>query len=478
MRSALQPALFFSFSASFGSIIVLVKKLSAEDKFRQMTETPIRRLVTTLAVPTVISNLISTLYNAADTFFVGQISTSASAAVGVALSLQAVIQAIGFFFGQGSGNNISRQLGAHHEKTAEQLASTGFFSSFFLSILIMVVGIIFLEPLSIFLGSSETILPYAMDYMFWILIASPFMASSFVLNNQLRFEGNSFYSMIGLTTGGILNLVLDPLLIFGFGMGIAGAAIATAISQMVSFTILFILSERIGTVRIRFRSFRPTRKMLGMIANGGLPSLCRQSVTSVAMISLNNAALPYGDAAIAAMAIVNKIGNFTNSILIGIGQGFQPVCGYNYGAGCYKRVREAFWFCLKSMTALLAVLAVVEFIWATPIVGFFRKGDPEVIEIGDIALRLRCFTLIFSSWITMSNMLLQTTGKMWRASILGFARQGLILIPIVWLLPPFIGIWGIQIAQPLADLITFIMAVPMTLGVIRKMNEDVRKDIS
>ncbi len=449
---------------------------TVDAKYRKMTETPVKGLILRLSVPTIISNLISTLYNAADTFFVGQISTSASAAVGVALSLQAVIQAIGFFFGQGSGNNMSRRLGAHDEKTAEILASTGFISSLMISVVISVLGLIFLRPMSIFLGSSETILPYAMDYMFWILIAAPFMASSLVLNNQLRFEGNSFYSMIGLTTGGILNLFLDPLLIFVFDMGISGAALATAISQIVSFAILFILSERIGTVKIRLRSFKPSIKLLGMITNGGLPSLCRQSVTSVAMICLNNAALPFGDAAIAAMAIVNKIGNFTNSILIGVGQGFQPVCGYNYGAGLYRRVKEGFWFCVKLMSVVLIVLAVIEYIWASPIVGFFRKGDAEVIEIGDIALRLRCFTLVFSAWITISNMLLQTTGKMWRASILGFARQGIILIPIVWILPPLIGIWGIQIAQPLADLVTFIMSVPMTMGVIKAMNEGVKQE--
>ena len=449
---------------------------TVDAKYKKMTETPVKGLILRLSVPTIISNLISTLYNAADTFFVGQISTSASAAVGVALSLQAVIQAIGFFFGQGSGNNMSRRLGAHDEKTAEILASTGFISSLMISVVISMLGLIFLRPMSIFLGSSETILPYAMDYMFWILIAAPFMASSLVLNNQLRFEGNSFYSMIGLTTGGILNLFLDPLLIFVFDMGISGAALATAISQIVSFAILFILSERIGTVKIRLRSFKPSIKLLGMITNGGLPSLCRQSVTSVAMICLNNAALPFGDAAIAAMAIVNKIGNFTNSVLIGVGQGFQPVCGYNYGAGLYRRVKEGFWFCVKLMSVVLIVLAVIEYIWASPIVGFFRKGDAEVIEIGDMALRLRCFTLVFSAWITISNMLLQTTGKMWRASILGFARQGIILIPIVWILPPLIGIWGIQIAQPLADIVTFIMSVPMTMGVIKAMNEGVKQE--
>ena len=449
---------------------------TADEKFREITETPVRRLILSLSVPTVISNLISTLYNAADTFFVGQISTSASAAVGVALSLQAIIQAIGFFFGQGSGNNMSRRLGAHDEKTAEILASTGFFSALIFSALVTLLGLLFLRPLSIFLGSSETILPYAMDYMFWILLSAPFMAASLVLNNQLRFEGNSFYSMIGLTTGGILNLFLDPLFIFVFGLGISGAAIATAISQVVSFIILFVLSERIGTVKIRPRSFRPTLRILGTITNGGLPSLCRQSVASVAMIALNNAALPYGDAAIAAMAIVNKIGNFTNSILIGVGQGYQPVCGYNYGAKLYIRVKEGFWFCVKLMSFVLLALSVIEFIWATPIVGFFRKGDPEVIAIGDIALRLRCFTLPLSSWLIISNMLLQTTGKMWRASILGFARQGLMLIPLVLILPPLIGIWGIQIAQPLADIIAFAISIPMTTGILRELNNEAREE--
>ena len=447
---------------------------NVEEQFERMTRTPVRKLILVLSVPTVISNLISTLYNAADTFFVGQISTEASAAVGVALSLQAIIQAIGFFFGQGSGNNMSRRLGAHDEQTAEVLASTGFFSALIFSVMITVAGIVFLQPISIFLGSSPTILPYAMDYMFWILLAAPFMASSLVLNNQLRFEGNSFYAMIGLTTGGILNLFLDPLFIFVFDMGISGAALATAISQIVSFIILFALSERIGTVKIRPRSFRFDRRTLGMITNGGMPSLCRQSVASVAMICLNNAAMPYGDAAIAAMAIANKIGNFTNSILIGVGQGFQPVCGYNYGAGLYRRVKDSFWFCVKMMSIVLLILAIIEFIWASPIIGFFRKGDPEVIEIGDVALRLRCFTLILSSWLTISNMLLQTIGKMWRASILGFARQGIFLIPLVLILPPLIGLWGIQIAQPLADIIAFAISIPMTVGVLKSMNEGKR----
>ncbi len=470
LGTAVKQSLFFHLQfLFFQDKPVFMKKLSTDEKFTQMTETPIRPLIIRLAVPTVISNLISTIYNAADTFFIGLISTSASAAVGVAFSLQAIIQAIGFFFGQGSGTTVSKDLGKHDMKDAEIIASTGFFSSFFLSFLIRIPGLIFLEPFAIFLGSTETILPYAKDYMFYILLGSPFMCSSLVLNNQLRFQGYSFYSMIGLTVGGVLNIFLDPLFIFVFEMGIAGAALATALSQAVSFFILLFYALRVGNVRLRISLFRPSLKVLKEITVGGLPSLCRQSVMSVAMIVLNTASKPFGDAAIAAMAIVNKVGNFTNSILLGVGQGFQPVCGYNYGAGLYERVKEGFYFCVRSMVLFLIFLAVLEYIFASQIIEFFRRGDPAVTEIGSLALRLRCFTLWFSSWIVISNMLLQTTGKVVRASILGFARQGIILIPAVMILTPFIGLLGIQLAQPIADIVTIALSIPMTVGVLKSM---------
>ena len=295
------------------------------------------------------------------------------------------------------------------------------------------------------------------------------MCSSLVLNNQLRFQGYSFYSMIGLTVGGVLNIFLDPLFIFVFDMGIAGTALATALSQAVSFFILLFYALRVGNVRLRISLFRPSLKILKEITIGGLPSLCRQSVMSVAMIVLNTASKPFGDAAIAAMAIVNKVGNFTNSILLGVGQGFQPVCGYNYGAGLYERVKEGFHFCVRSMVLFLIFLAVLEYIFAPQIIEFFRRGDPAVTEIGSLALRLRCFTLWFSSLIVISNMLLQTTGKVVRASILGFARQGIILIPAVMILTLFIGLLGIQLAQPIADLVTIALSIPMTVGVLKSM---------
>lgn len=450
-----------------------MKQLTAEEKYHQMIHTPVESLILRLSVPTIISMLITTVYNLADTFFVGKLdSTSASGAVGVAFSLMAVIQAVGFYFGQGSGNNVSRELGNHNQKRAEELVATGFFCALLAGLVIMAGGLIFLDPLALALGSTDTILPYARDYIRVILLGAPFMAASLVLNNLLRFQGNAFYAMIGLATGGILNIALDPILIFGRGMGIAGAAWATIISQTVSFFILLYQVQRAGIVKIRIRNFKPTQSIIQAINNGGLPSLLRQGITSVATICLNVAAKPYEDAAIAAMGIVSRIAFFTNSVIIGFGQGFQPVCGYNYGAKRHDRVMKGFWFCVKCSTVFLIALAVVEFFSADFLVRKLRDGDPKVVEIGAAALKFQCLSVVTCAWIIPSNMMMQTTGKMLRASFLGTARQGIFLIPLVLLLPQAFGIVGLQLAQPIADLLTLIIAIPMQLGLLKEMKQE------
>lgn len=450
-----------------------MKQLSVDEKYVQMTQTPVEPLICRLAAPTIISMLITTIYNMADTFFIGKLnSTSASGAVGIAFSLMAIIQAIGFFFGQGAGNNASRALGNHNQQQAEQLAATGFFSALGAGTVLLILGEIFLEPLTLALGSTRTILPYAKDYIRVILIGAPYMTASLVLNNLLRFQGNSFYGMIGLTTGGILNILLDPILIFGFHMGIAGAALATIISQAVGFLILLYESNHVGIIRIHIRNFKPSASILRMIVNGGLPSLLRQSIASIAAICLNIAAKPYGDAAIAAMAIVSRITNFTNSTIIGFGQGFQPVCGYNYGAQLYERVRKGFWFCVKFSIVFLCVVAAAAFFLAPQLVELFRKGDPDVLRIGKTALRFQCLSMPTFAWIIMSNMMMQTMGKVFRASILGIARQGLFLIPVVLILPHFIGLTGIQAAQPIADVISLMIAIPMQLQLLAEMKRE------
>ena len=444
------------------------------EKYVQMTTAPIPGLVTRLAVPTIISMLVTAFYNMADTFFVGRIGTSASAAVGVVFSLMAIIQACGFFFGHGSGNYISRALGANDGEDAERMAATGFFSALLAGALLAAVGILLIRPLARVLGSTETILPYAVDYMRVILIGAPWMMSSLVLNNQLRFQGSAFYSMIGIASGAVINIALDPLLIFTFDMGIAGAALATIISQFVSFCLLLAGTLRGGNLRIRIKNFTPNGHYLKSIVNGGMPSLCRQGLNSVGTICLNLGAGIYGDAAIAAMSIVSRIVMFANSCVIGFGQGFQPVCGFCYGAKKYERVKQAFWFCVKSATIFLCCAAVLAFAFAPQLVAVFRKGDADVAAIGTVALRAQCLTFPLSAWIVLCNMMMQTIGKSVRASFLAMARQGLFFVPAVLILPRVLGLFGLQISQAVADVITFCASIPLQLSVFREMDAEMR----
>ena len=444
----------------------------AQDKYTRMTTAPIPALVTRLAVPTIISMLVTAFYNMADTFFVGRIGTSASAAVGVVFSVMSIIQACGFFFGHGSGNYISRALGANRGEDAARMAATGFFCALFTGAALGALGLVFLRPLARVLGSTDTILPYAVDYLRFILIGAPWMMASLVLNNQLRFQGSAFYGMIGIASGAVLNIGLDPLLIFTFRMGIGGAALATIISQFVSFCLLLCGTRRGGNLRVRWKNFTPSFRFLKAIVNGGMPSLCRQGLNSVSTICLNLGAGVYGDAAIAAMSIVGRIVMFANSCVIGFGQGFQPVCGFCYGAKKYDRVKEAFRFCVKAATAFLCAAAVIAFAFAPQLVAVFRKGDAEVLAVGQVALRAQCFTFPLSAWIVLCNMMMQTIGKSVRASFLAMARQGLFFIPAVLILPRLFGLFGLQISQAVADVITFALSIPLQLSVFREMDAE------
>ena len=448
--------------------------MTQDEKYKMMTEAPIPPLIGKLAVPTIVSMLITSIYNMADTFFVGRIGTSATAAVGVVFPVMAVIQALGFFCGHGSGNSISRHLGSKDTKSAQQLAATGFFGALILGLAVMVLGLIFLNPLAVLLGSTETILPYTRDYLRIILIGAPYMTAQLVLNNQLRFQGNAFYAMIGITTGGILNMALDPLFIFGLQMGISGAALATVISQFISFLLLLYGIKASKCIPIRLRNVSLSSERLGEIAGGGLPSLFRQGLASVATMVLNIAANPYGDAAIAAMSVVSRITMFANSALIGFGQGFQPVCGFNYGAKKYRRVQEAFWFCVKVSTGALILIAIAGAFCSGGLVCIFRK-DPEVIEIGTLALRFQCLTLVLNGWIIMNNMMMQTIGKTTYASVLAASRQGLFFIPAILILPRLFGLLGIQIAQTAADVCTMVVTTIIYRIVQKELNEEAKK---
>lgn len=446
-----------------------VFRLNQEEKYIQMTTTPIPKLVCSLAVPTIISMLITSFYNMADTFFVGKLDTQSTAAVGVVFSIMAIIQAVGFFFGHGSGNYISRMLGSKDEEEARIMAADGFFLAFFGGIVLMILGILFLHPLALVLGSTPTILPHTKSYLRVILFGTPFMTSSLVLNNQLRFQGRASFAMVGIVTGAVLNIVLDPILIFTFHLGVAGAAVATVTSQFVSFLLLLVIAQRKGSIIIQIKNLKVNFYYLKEIFRGGIPSLCRQGLASIAVMTLNHAAGNYGDAAIAGMSIVNRITMFANSALIGFGQGFQPVCGFNYGAKLYERVREGFYFCVKYAFVFLVAVSVLCGIFAPDIVALFRREDQAVIDTGTLALRLQCITFPLNSWIVMSNMMLQAIGKALKASAIAGARQGYFFIPILLILSTLFGLFGVQMSQPAADVCTLILSIPLALSVLSEM---------
>jgi len=446
--------------------------LNQEEKYIQMTTMPIPKLVCSLAVPTIISMLVTSFYNMADTFFVGKLDTQSTAAVGVVFSVMAIIQAVGFFFGHGSGNYISRKLGSKELEDASAMAANGFYLSLFAGILIAVCGILFLNPLSVALGSTPTILPYTKKYLGIILLGAPFMTSSLVLNNQLRFQGRASFAMVGIVTGAVLNIALDPILILGLHMGVAGAAVATVTSQLCSFVLLVVMARKGGSIVIRFKNLKVNTYFLKEIFRGGIPSLCRQGLASVAVIFLNHAAGVYGDAAIAGMSIVNRVTMFANSALIGFGQGFQPVCGFNYGAGLFKRVREGFFFCVKYAFVFLIFVSALCGIFAPNIVALFRKEDQAVIETGALALRLQCITFPLNAWIVMSNMMLQSIGKALKASIIAGARQGYFFIPFILILPHAFGLLGVQMTQAAADVGTLLVSIPLAISVLNEMKAD------
>ena len=411
-----------------------------EEKRKYLTEEKIPTLVLNMAVPSIISMLITSFYNMADTFFVGQIGTTATAAVGVIFPLMSIIQALGFTFGHGSGNYISRKLGQGEVEDAKKMAATGFVSA---------------------LVATPTIAPYARQYAMYILIGTPFMASSLVLNNQLRFQGSAFFGMIGMGVGAVLNIALDPLFIFVLDMGVSGAALATILSQIVSFCLLLRGCTRGGNIAISLKNFSPSWARYKEIARGGTPSLFRQGLGSVATICLNFAAGIYGDAAIAGMSIVTRVLQFANSAIIGLGQGFQPVCGFNYGAKLYGRVRKAFWFTVSLAFCVLLIGSIVGIAFAPQIIAIFRKEDLEVIKIGALSLRLQCIFLPLSAFVVGSNMMLQTIGKPVKASISAAARTGLFFVPAILILPQFFGLLGVQMSQAVADLCSFVLCVPL-----------------
>lgn len=438
------------------------------DKYTFLTQAPVHRVIGVMAIPTIISMLLTSMYNLVDTFFVGKINTQSTAAVGIVFSVMFFIQAFSFFFGNGSGNYISRQLGAQNTKDAEVMASTGLFYTLVFSLIVMLLGWIFLEPISILLGSTPTILPYTRQYLGISLLGTPFIMGTFCINNQMRFQGFTKYSVYGAISGSIINCLLDPVFIFGFSMGVSGAAVASVIGQICGFVILLIMSQKEGVIHYTHRRISFEGRFVKEIIAGGTPSISRQGLASVSTIALNSVAGNYGDAAIAAMSIVTRISMFIFSVIVGLGQGFQPMCGFCYGAKLYDRVKEGFWFSTKIGTFFLLFWSVVLNIFSGEVVSLFRD-DSKVIAIGIPALRYQMIIFPACSFMMMVNMMMQTCRKTIRANILAASRQGLFFIPLIFVLPYFYGLFGVEICQAVSDIISLIVTIPIVWSAFKEM---------
>lgn len=442
--------------------------MAGRDNYTFLTTAPVGKAVLTMAVPTIIAMLVTSVYSLVDTFFVGLISTEATAAVGVVFPVMSLIQAFGFLFGQGSGTFISRALGKKDETSASKMATTALVGSIVFGLVLTVSGLFLLRPLSSILGANSEILAETEIFLGAILIGAPFMTGTMTLNNQLRFEGNAARSMIGVLSGALVNVAAVPLFAFGFSMGMYGVALGTLVGQATGFFVLLVMALHKGTVRISFRDLSVTRYYAVAILSGGMPSLLRQGLASVATQMLNVAAGAYGAAAIAGMSIVARVSFVVFAVILGLGQGFQPLCGFCYGARLFDRVREGYFFCLKAGVLFLLPICVLGFVFAPEIV-LAMRDDMDVVEVGAAAMRYQVLTFPLAAFITFSNMLLQTSGHIRSANLLASLRNGLCFIPLILLLPAVWGLFGVEICQTIADVLSAVIGVPVIIRFFREL---------
>ena len=440
---------------------------NAEKHYIKMTETPVAKLILNLGIPTTISMLITNIYNMADTYFVGTLGESAQAATGVLFTVQAIMQGIAFMFGHGSGTFIARALADRNTKEATKYISSAFFVGGIIGLIITVWGLTFLDPLVRFLGSTETIVPHAKDYGMWILLAAPFIICSFILNNGLRYEGKAFYAMFGLTAGGLLNILGDYILVMKCSLGVYGAGLATAASQVVSFVILLYMYLKMAQSNIQFKAVSKDFRLYLTIARVGLPSLIRQGLTSVTNGLLNNVTKPFGDAAIAAMSVVSRYSNFLMCVGLGMGQGFQPVASFNYQAKKLDRVKKGLLFTTAFGLVFIGAMSTISILFAEPIITIFQK-HPDVITIGAKALRFTAIGMMFMPFSVPVNMLYQSIQQPTISSVLSLIRSGMVTIPLLLFGVPILGLLGIQLAQPIADIIAGLISIPFIIRFVRK----------
>ena len=447
------------------------KKMTAtEIHYKKMTETPLTRLIVSLGIPTTISMLVTNIYNMVDTYFVGTLGESPQAATGILFALQAVIQAVAFMLGQGSGTMVSKALADKDTDEADRYVSSAFFTGFAIGFTFLIFGTVFLTPLLRLLGSTDTILPYAKQYGMCVLVGCPVVIGSFVLNNNLRYEGKAFYSMFGLVSGAVINIFGDWLLVSVFNLGILGAGIATVVSQTISFTVLLIFFKKKAQSTIRFSAISKNINEYLTVCKVGFPAIIRQGLSSISHGLLNNLTRPFGDAAIAAMSVVGRVGMFIMCVGLGIGQGYQPVAAFNYQAKRYDRVKRGLTVTMGIGAVLISAIAIPCTFFAKEIVYLFQH-NAETVKIGTTALRYTCIGTMFLALSVPINMFYQSARKPVMSSILSLMRSGVMFIPTLIITTHFWGLWGIQISQPLADVLTGLVSIPFIINFFTKSED-------
>ncbi len=441
-----------------------------EEKRDFMLTTPIPRLVTSMALPSIAAMIITSLYNLADTFFVSKLGTSATGAVGVNGSIDTIIMMASSLFAAGSASYTARLLGAGRVQRAREVLSTCYFATVIMGVLVTILGFSFTDPMLRLLGANEEVLPYSREYCSYILLAVPFMTSSFVLNQNLRAEGSSLYSMIGMVTGAVLNIGLDPLFIFGLGWGVAGASAATALSKLVSWIILMTPYLRKQTVlTIKLRQFRPRWADAKDVCSMGSASFFRGGLSALAAIVLNRLASGYSTSALAAISVSNRIIMFLTSACLGFGQGFQPVAGFSWGAGRFDRVRKSYYFAQAACVAGISVISLVVFVFARQLLLLFTEGNEEMLRIGVYSLRIQCAAMPLHGGCIIVNMLCAGLGRPVSSVFLGIGRQGLFFYPLLPVMVHFFGVWGVASIQAVADVLNACMAAPIAVHVMREI---------
>ena len=442
-----------------------------QDRKMMMLNEPIHRVIPKMAVPTIVAFLINSIYSLADTYFVSSLGTNATAAVSVNASLDQLIMMCGSMLAMGANSYIARLLGKNDDKKASQVLSTAFFTAFAIGASLLAFGTIFMVPMVRLLGATPTCEQYSVDYATYVLMAAPFMACNFVMNQCLRSEGSATLSMVGMGFGGILNCLLDPIFIFGFDMGVAGASLATAISKVVSFCILiFPYITRRSLLHLSIRNFKPARDIVTEVVTVGSSSMFRSGLAVVAGILLNKLAGDISDSVLAGIGVCTKIMMFPFSIILGFGNGFQPVVGFNWGAKRYDRVKEAYRFSSRVAFWGGLLMAVFCILFADWLIVLFAGTDEEMRRIGSFAIITQAIALPIHAWVAIVNMYCVGLGNARGALVLSTARQGSCFLPILYPLAWIFGAYGVGAVQALADVLTMVLAIPILGGVNKKLH--------